>query len=183
MDREVHQGEIQSRGGTTKTILRERGAPPPKKAPQWALDFAGKGIIAALRPNVEKFCVKVFPDRPEEVKPRLVENIVRDSKDPGGYSILAAGFKLPPQASKNELLEEFGGKLLVTQGMNDPLGGGISKERFATYARAHPEADLTMVPIQAGHCPHDEAPVEVSAAMAKFMAENSNRAATVSQLR
>lgn len=118
--------------------------------------------------------MQVFPNAPSEVKPRLVDSIVRDSKDPGGYSILAAGFKLPPQASKNELLEEFGGKLLVTQGMNDPLGRGISKERFRLYSRVHPEEDLTLVPLEAGHCPHDEAPREVSGAIARFVAASAS---------
>jgi hypothetical protein len=59
------------------------------------LDLFGRVLIAALRPNVAKACKFVYPNRPEAADARLVSNIVRDSKDPGGYSVIAAGAKLP----------------------------------------------------------------------------------------
>lgn len=155
IDNDTHEEENQARGGTVKEFLRKNGVGAEKTPPpQWLLDFAGHVIIALLRPNVEKFCRKVYPNRPEEVGSRLVQDIVRNSKDPGAYSILAAGFKLPPRADKNELLKEFGGKLLVTQGMNDPLGGGISRTRFEMYKRVHPEQDLRLVSIEVRACIH-----------------------------
>jgi hypothetical protein len=53
---------------------------------------------------------------------------------------------LPPFAqtpiTKNELLHEFAKPLLVAQGLNDPLGGGIAKTRFSLYQDAHPEPTL-----------------------------------------
>mmetsp|Transcript_26010 Transcript_26010/g.64209 ORF Transcript_26010/g.64209 Transcript_26010/m.64209 type:complete len:754 (-) Transcript_26010:71-2332(-) len=170
IDNDTHTAENEKRGGTVKQTLRDKGVTEAKTPPpQWALDLAGRAIISFLRPNVESFCKKVYPNRPEEVGSRLVNNIVRDSKDPGGYSVLAAGFKLPPRADKNELLKEFGGKLLVTQGINDPLGGGVSRQRFEMYSKVHPEQDVRLVSIEAGHCPHDEAAPEVSTAVRKFV--------------
>ncbi len=66
------------------------------------------------------------------------------------------------------------GPLLVAQGLNDPLGGGISRTRFALYPEAHPAgpgpAGATLVPLAAGHCPHHEAPGPVAAAVRAFLA-------------
>ena len=72
-------------------------------------------MAGALRPNVEKVCKAVYPDHPDAVDARLVRNIVRDSKDPGGYSVVAAGAKLPTPITKNELLHEFAKPVLVAQ--------------------------------------------------------------------
>jgi len=150
--------------------MLKQGLPPKKVLPNWGLDLFGRVIIAALRPNVEKACKGVYPNCPEAVDLRLVQNIVRDAKDPGGYSVIAAGAKLPAPITKNELLHEFNKPLLVTQGLNDPLGGGIAKTRFNLYKEAHPNPDLVhLVGLEAGHCPHHEVPELVADQINKFM--------------
>ena len=76
-------------------VPRGQGLPAKEAPPNWMLDLFGRVLIAALRPNVAKACKFVYPNRPEAADERLVTNIVRDSKDPGGYSVIAAGAKLP----------------------------------------------------------------------------------------
>ncbi len=66
------------------------------------------------RPTTKTY-LSVYSDRPDAVDARLVHNIVRDSKDPGGYSVVAAGAKLPTPITKNELLHEFAKPVLVAQ--------------------------------------------------------------------
>jgi hypothetical protein len=88
-------------------------------------------MAGALRPNVEKVCKAVYPDHPDAVDARLVRNIVRDSKDPGGYSVVAAGAKLPTPITKNELLHEFAKPVLVAQ-VSFALVLGL----FSTYIRS-----------------------------------------------
>ena len=170
--------------------------------PNWALDFFGRALIAALRPNVASVTKKVYPNFPDRADDRLVDNIVRDSKDPGGYrytflhtrarahtrarntsasdltrvtrgySVIAAGAKLPPPITKNELLHEFDKPLLVTQGLNDPLGGGIAKTRFSLYNDAHPCPEkVRLVGLEAGHCPHDEVADIVAAEVVRFISD------------
>ena len=110
-----------------------------------------------------------MPDAADE---RLAENIVHDSKDPGGYSVIAAGAKLPTPITKNELLHEFDKPLLVTQGLNDPLGGGIAQTRFDLYNDAHPDpAKVRLVGLEAGHCPHHEVADRVSDEVIRFVEE------------
>jgi len=173
VDRDVYASEQEAMGGQTlRAVMEAQGLPPSKSPPQWLLDGAGNLAIALLRSNVEGFCKKVYPNFPDMVDDRLVANIIRDSKDPGGYSVLASGAKLPPPRTKNELFAEFARPLLVTQGLNDPLGGGISKTRFALYEQAHPEPGMVrLVGLEAGHCPHHETPEEVSNAIRSFVRE------------
>jgi pimeloyl-ACP methyl ester carboxylesterase len=156
--------------GLRNSMLQD-GLKSKQAPPNWALDLFGRVIILALRPYVEQACRFVYPKRPQEVDKRLVDNIVRDSKDPGGYSVIAAGAKLPTPITKNELLHAFGKPLLVAQGLNDPLGGGIAKQRYALYTHAHPHPDkVLLVGLDAGHCPQHELANEVAAEIKKFMA-------------
>lgn len=159
-------------GNGLRELMLEKGLPAKKAPPNWALDLFGRFLIAALRPNVEKACKGVYTDNPEAVDRRLVEAIVRDAKDPGGYSVIAAGAKLPAPITKNELLHQFNKPLLVTQGLNDPLGGGIAKTRFSLYNEAHPNPDMVrLVGLEAGHCPHHEVPELVADQIKMFMKE------------
>lgn len=166
---ELEKKELYNGAGLRAQMLGQ-GLPAKEAPPNWMLDLFGRVLIAALRPNVAKACKFVYPNRPEAADERLVTNIVRDSKDPGGYSVIAAGAKLPTPITKNELLHEFGKPLLVAQGLNDPLGGGIAKTRFSLYNDAHPAPDLVrLVGLHAGHCPHHELSELVAAEIDSFM--------------
>ncbi len=76
----------------------------------------------------------------------------RDSEDPGAADVIAAGGKLPPSRTMNDLLSIYQGPVLVCQGVLDPLNNATRRaEQFLTI-RTGITADL----LQLGHCPMDE---------------------------
>mmetsp|Transcript_36857 Transcript_36857/g.57642 ORF Transcript_36857/g.57642 Transcript_36857/m.57642 type:complete len:210 (+) Transcript_36857:427-1056(+) len=167
---EEYQQELAETGGTLREVMETKGLETKKAPGQWVLDLFGDLIIGLLRPNVASVTRKVYAIYPDQVDDRLVENIIRDSKDPGGYHVIAAGAKLPPPRTKNELFAEFGGPVLVAQGLDDPLGGGQARRRYDVYKEAHPDSDqVRLVGLEAGHCPHHEVPELYSNAVRNFV--------------
>lgn len=139
--------------------------------PNWLLAAGGQALFAYLQPSIQRICRNIYPTNPEAVDERLTRNIYRDSVDPGAVCVLSAGAKLPPPRSKNELFEEFGGPVLVTQGLKDPLGFGYAKTRYELYNRALPPERLRLVPLDAGHCPMHEAPEAVNTEIRAWIQE------------
>ena len=96
---------------------------------------------------------------------------------------MMAGAKLPIPRTANELLEaDFGnagtaegqttmestftGPVLIAQGVLDPLNDATDRmRRFGALRRG-----ITMDPLKAGHCPHDELPSEMSRSISNWMA-------------
>lgn len=66
----------------------------------------------------------------------------------------------------NELLAKFGGPVLVAQGILDPLND--AKARAKLLEAAH--GDVEVAELNGGHCPHDEVPEEMAAAVRAFVA-------------
>jgi hypothetical protein len=66
----------------------------------------------------------------------------------------------------NELLAKFGGPVLVAQGVLDPLND--AKGRAKLLEAAH--GDVEVAELNGGHCPHDEVPEEMAAAVRAFVA-------------
>lgn len=117
--------------------------------------------------QVGKLLVSYYPARPSAVDPELIESIVRDGSDPGAPNVIASGQKLPPQRPLNEVLSAqhgFGGPVLVPQGKDDPLSGAErSRRRAAQLGALRPGVSVRL--LDAGHCPHDEVPEQVAAAI------------------
>ena len=173
--REEEAAERASRGGRTLAVaMAEDGADilePLKPPPSWLLTAGGRALFAYLQPNIARICRQVYPNNPDAVDDSLTKNILRDSNDPGAVNVLTSGAKLPTPITKNELMEGYGGRVLVATGMNDPLGGGQAAKRYGMYLEVASEENgsLVRVPLEAGHCPHDEAPQEVAEAIHSFI--------------
>lgn len=174
--------EREQRGGfTLRSAMAAKGAAvlePYKPVPRWAIQLGGRALFAYLQPNIGSICRNVYPGNPGAVDARLCENIRRDSNDPGAVNVLASGSKLPQPISKNEVLELYGGRVLVCQGLSDPLGGNQARPRFDLYKNLYERmpslGDLTAVALEEiGHCPHDEAPERVSDAILEFLCADS----------
>jgi pimeloyl-ACP methyl ester carboxylesterase len=162
------------------------GLPPCKPPPRPVARIFGNGLLAYLRPSIQSICKNLYPTNPEAVDDALCESIARDSLDPGAIFVMMAGAKLPTPRTANELLRaDFGGAppstpdqvqesvftgpVLVAQGVLDPLNDALDRmKRFGSLREG-----ITMDPIQAGHCPHDELPKEVATSIAKWMAATS----------
>ncbi|GAX27065.1 hypothetical protein FisN_9Lh389 [Fistulifera solaris] len=162
--------------------------PPCSPPPRWVGRAFGNILLQYLRPRIESICVNLYPTNPSAVNSDLCENIRRDSLDPGAIYVMMAGAKLPLPRTANELLQAVAGAgatqspeatfanrpVLIAQGVLDPLNDAKDRmERFAAL-----RAGVTAVPIQAGHCPHDEVPEIVADEVSKWLrATQSTRAA------
>ncbi|CAM9240223.1 unnamed protein product, partial [Hapterophycus canaliculatus] len=102
---------------------------------------------------------------PDIVDEGLAENILRDSCDPGAVGVIAAGGKLPFSRSANEMLGKFGGPVLVTQGVKDPLND--AEGRATLFQGLGPQ--VSVVRLDGGHCPHHEVAAEVCEAISVFV--------------
>eukprot|EP00752_Nemacystus_decipiens_P012696 g11248.t1 len=148
--------EEATRGGT----LEPYAAPP-----NLALNVLGTGLFAFLQGRIAATCRNVYPVNPEIVDEGLAENILRDSCDPGAVGVIAAGGKLPFSRSANEMLGKFGGPVLVTQGVKDPLND--AEGRATLFQGLGPQ--VSVVRLDGGHCPHHEVAEEVCAAVSEFV--------------
>jgi len=170
----------------------------PLCQPPWRPVARGFGnvLLSYLRPNIQSICVNLYPTNPDAVDDDLCEAIERDSLDPGAINVMMAGAKLPVPRTANELLngdfrmglqhdsEEarrgdiqesvFGGPVLIAQGVLDPLNDAQDRlERFGGLRRG-----ITMDPIQAGHCPHDEVPELVAQSILRWTQKTKSGAST-----
>lgn len=139
------------------------------------------GLLAYLRPRIQSISKNLYPTNPAAVDEALCGGILRDSLDPGAINVMISGSKLPPSRTANELLaadyggasdtkvaipeSAWNGPVLIATGIKDPLNDAKGRtEMFGALREG-----ITMDPIDAGHCPHDEVPHEVAAAVARWM--------------
>ena len=142
----------------------------------------GNGLLYYLRPRIQSICKNLYPTNPSAVDSELSASILRDSLDPGAVNVMISGSKLPPPRTANELLgADYGsalseagsinvkegiwtGPVLVAQGMLDPLNDAPSRANMFGALRK----GITISPINAGHCPHDELPVDIADAIVQW---------------
>jgi pimeloyl-ACP methyl ester carboxylesterase len=131
--------------------------------------FKLPGVIEAIsfvlftrtrnRDRIREILLKVYKDS-TTVTDELIENIYRPAFDEGALDVFAAVFKQPPGRKLDELLRTLQRPLLLLWGDADPWMTVSKAERCLTF---YPEATLEWV--DAGHCPHDERPEVVNAAI------------------
>ena len=146
--------------------------------PRPAARAFGNGLLWYLRPRIQSICKNLYPTNPSAVDDELCQGILRDSLDPGAINVMISGSKLPPPRTANELLGadygsasnrdnegKYKGPVLVAQGMLDPLNDAKSRAAMLKELRT----GISVTPINAGHCPHDELPGDVAKAIAQWM--------------
>ena len=160
-------------------------SPPPTLVTR----IGATGLLAYLRPRIRSICTRLYPTNPAAVDDVLVNNILRDSLDPGAINVMISGSKLPPPRTANELLAaDFGsarslekngqsqsiiaaaegmwdGPVLVAQGILDPLNDAKTRAKLLGSLRD----EITVKPINAGHCVHDELEDDVANAIAQWI--------------
>jgi pimeloyl-ACP methyl ester carboxylesterase len=135
--------------------------------------FKMPGVIEAVsfvlfmrtrnRDRIREILLKVYKD-PTTVTDELIEDIYRPAFDEGALDVFSAVFKQPPGRKLDELLRTLQRPLLLLWGNADPWMTVSKAERCLTF---YPEATLEWV--DAGHCPHDERPEEVNAAIDRWI--------------
>ena len=81
--------------------------------------------------------------------------------------MFASVFYLPPPRALNQLVNTFGKATLILNGQLDPLNDAGARAR--DLAALCDAKKVSVQLLQAGHCPHDELPAEVNAAISSFV--------------
>jgi pimeloyl-ACP methyl ester carboxylesterase len=108
----------------------------------------------------------VYIDR-RNVDEALVEAIRLPSLDPGAFGVFRTVFDIPRGQPLDELFAELRAPLLLLWGIRDPWINAAG--RRAVFQR-HAPPDTREVVLDAGHCPHDEVPDQVNAALLEWLA-------------
>lgn len=145
-------------------------SPPPQqrrafenpRPVSWALSSL---LFMYLQRNVPKILRRCYPKDTGRVDQRLIDEIVRASHDPGALEVVQSVFYLPKPRPLNMLLDAYGGPVLLVQGKLDPLNDAVARAQ-ATKALC---PSVTVHLVDAGHCPHDEAPEEVAAILDQWL--------------
>ncbi len=115
--------------------------------------------------TVRRTLERVYLDR-TNVDDALVESILRPSRDPGAFGVFRTVFDIPRGEPLDTLFSHLGAPLLLLWGMRDPWMN--AEGRRASFAR-HAPPETTEVLLEAGHCPHDEVPEQVNAALLEWL--------------
>jgi pimeloyl-ACP methyl ester carboxylesterase len=108
---------------------------------------------------------QVYIDR-SNVDAELVESIRRPSLDPGAFGVFRTVFDIPRGQPLDELFAQLRAPLLLLWGIRDPWINAAG--RRASFQRHAPAATREVV-LDAGHCPHDEVPAPVNAALLDWL--------------
>ncbi|KAJ1290557.1 hypothetical protein BS78_02G253300 [Paspalum vaginatum] len=131
----------------------------------WLSRLQAGFLLLFLRSRAEGILKEYYPTRTERVDKPLVHQIIRASYDPGAATVLESIFNFNLSIPLNFLFDSFGGKILVIQGMKDPL---TKSEVFVTILREHC-SKVQIRELNAGHAPHDEVPEEVNTLLCKWI--------------
>jgi len=112
---------------------------------------------------------QVYVDK-TNVDEALVEAIRRPSLDPGAFGVFRTVFDIPRGQPLDELFAQLACPLLLLWGIRDPWINAVG--RRAAFQR-HAPAGTSEVVLEAGHCPHDEVPDQVNAALLDWIARLS----------
>ncbi|KAG7366411.1 alpha/beta fold family hydrolase [Nitzschia inconspicua] len=153
---------------------------PPNGIVDTIKKFIQRAVIAASflvtkQPaRIEQILRQVYPINAKNVDPELVESIRFPSLDPNAaevfYRVITKNGS-GPQVYVDDLLEKVDAPILLCWGEYDPW---IKSEAADKIQKLKPDA--IRVSIEAGHCPHDEAPEAVNMAIRSFMEQVVDKA-------
>ena len=102
----------------------------------------------------------------------LVEAIRRPALDPGAFGVFRSVFDIPSGAPLDTMVATLSAPLLLLWGIRDPWMNATG--RRASFQRHVNGTTTTEVVLEAGHCPHDEVPEQVNAALLDWLATLSD---------
>ena len=108
---------------------------------------------------------QVYVDQ-RHVDAALVESIRQPALDPGAFGVFRTVFDIPRGEPLDALLAQLMAPLLLIWGLHDPWING--ERRRAAFLRHVPQGTTEHL-LQAGHCPHDEVPEQVNAALLEWL--------------
>ncbi|XP_002510925.2 uncharacterized protein LOC8266046 isoform X2 [Ricinus communis] len=115
-------------------------------------------LLLYLRLNIRTIMKNCYPTKTERADDLLINEMLRASFDPGVIVVLESIFSFNLSLPLNYLLEDLKDKVLIVQGMKDP----ISDSKFKVSMLKDHCSGVVIRKLDAGHCPHDELPEEVN---------------------
>ncbi|CAM8937448.1 unnamed protein product [Rhodiola kirilowii] len=140
------------------TFLKDRRI----SGPAW---FAARVLLPFLRLSLKNIVADCYPVKKERADDRLITEMTRSSHDPGVIFVLENTFTINLSIPLNYLLEGLDEKVLIIQGMKDPIRD--SKTMLAMLRKHCPRFSIRE--LDAGHCPHDERPEEVNSIISQWI--------------
>lgn len=137
--------------------------------------MGAKLLLPYLRFNLRNILKRFYPKKMDRADDWLINEMLRASYDPGVTYVLQSIFSFDLSLPLNFLLEGFDNRILVIQGMKDPLYDSMSKlAMFKKHCRG-----VVTKAIYAGHCPHDEEPNEVNCIIKEWVATLESKVPSV----
>jgi len=142
-----------------------------------ALDLFGSAIVGLIYPQIEERLSLIYGNKIENADPAVVYAIQQSALHPGSSNVIGSGQKLAPNRPLNEVVMgagvedgENGFPTLAVIGLDDRVSSpAAAKIRAELFSKLNPEIVTVEKIVDAGHCPHDEAPDKVASAMLKWL--------------
>ncbi|XP_068315909.1 uncharacterized protein [Pyrus communis] len=138
--------------------------------------LGAKFLLFYLRLTLKDIVKNCYPSKTERVDNWLIDEMLRASYDPGVVVVLESVFSFNLSIPLNYLLDEFKDKVMIIQGMRDPISDSKST---VTMLKEHC-AGFIVKELDAGHCPHDELPDEVNSIIREWIVNRSSKLPAVS---
>nr|XP_043612736.1 uncharacterized protein LOC122584748 [Erigeron canadensis] len=146
--------------------------PPFKERKTTGIAWLGaRGLSFYLRLSFRNLVKRCYPTKTDRADEGLLNEMVRASYDPGVLVVLESIFTFDPSIPLNYLLKGFENKVLIIQGMKDPISD--SKTKVSVLKRHFKESVIKE--LDAGHCPHDEVPEEVNCIIQEWVISIESR--------
>ncbi|KAK3009811.1 hypothetical protein RJ639_013936, partial [Escallonia herrerae] len=131
---------------------------PGERRTSGAAWFGARLLLTYLRLGLRNIVKNCYPVKPDRADDWLINEMLRASYDPGVVAVLESIFSFNISLPLNYLLEGLEEKVLVIQGMKDPIAD--SKSKLAMLREQC--KGVVIKELDAGHCPHDEQPEQVN---------------------
>lgn len=151
------------------TLEQWRQAAAAKKPPPaLVVKAVSQLLFLYLELTIKSTLKRLYPTNPAAADEWLADEIYRAACDGGALAVFRAGAYLPPPRALNFLVKDvFRGPTVVLQGVLDPLND--ARGRAEQLGRLCPD-NVSVVLLNASHCPHDEAPQLVNKGLLDFIA-------------
>lgn len=120
--------------------------------------------------QIRRSLMQVYRDR-AAITDELVDLLYTPSCDPGAQQVFASVLTAPPGPTPTELLPQITQPLLVLWGEADPWTPVAGARIYQEWGQRHP-VQFISIP-DTGHCPHDERPEVVNAAILEWLGKQS----------
>ncbi|XP_027354283.1 uncharacterized protein LOC113864592 isoform X1 [Abrus precatorius] len=135
------------------------------RQPSGASWLGSRILLFYLRLRTQEIVRKCYPTRVERADDWLINEMLRASYDPGVVVVMESIFSFNLSIPLNYLLEDVKEKVLIIQGMKDPISDSNSK---VAMLKEHCDG-VIIKELDAGHCPHDEVPERVNTIICEWI--------------